>query len=286
MRVRGLLLLALAPTAVAAQEGGFNAECDLDQRLFISGSIVGNGQGLCYVHDPASSASFSFSADHQANETSGTVDLTVAYRAFPIRNFDDASYSGFVYAEAEGQFDASDGPNELRFGAYFEGFWIQPPSGNADLFLSYGLGAYVLTDFETEARGYGITGSLVPIVNSEPLGVNYIGEDFNPYVISRFDLDAVWVDEGGNTGYQDGTEYAFAEAVLGLGFGQADRFDASVVYVLGADVMSGTGYDGVTARLNVPLSEAAQMSFVYARSEDRVTSAVSETSNITLGFQF
>ena len=289
--IRSAYLLASAmsmATVAGAQENVSN--CDPDKRFFVLGSIVGAGQGLCLSHDPNRGATLSFSRDHQAGTSDGQVRATAAWRVLPATSLDGGlSYTSFVFASADGFFDGADGPNETRLGLYAELFHHSNASfAGGDVFLSYGLGAFALSDFDFDASGYGLTASVIPIVNSDRFGVNYIGDAGSPYLIARADLDMLWVDEAGQTGYADDTEYSFLEAQLGIGYSVPKMFDASLIYTEGRDLVSGNSYGGASANISLPVagSDNLKLTLNYNNAEDRTTGNRTETTKLLLQFRF
>lgn len=286
IRTAGVLLL-LATVAAHAQSN--SAGCDTDQRFYLLGSIVGAGEGLCYAHDPDQAAYLSFQKDHRTRESTGDTRATLAWRAFAPKTIGRSSYTAFLYGYANGAFDEADGPNEIRLGAYAELFHHHyRPNAKSDLFTSYGVSLFYLTDFDGAASGYGMQASLIPVVNSDRFGVNFVGTAGTPYLIARAELDALSVDRGGNTGYADGAEYMFLEGKLGLGYEVEGKFDASIVYLLGSDLIDGSTYDATMAKLSLPIgqSDNVKLSLKYQRSEDRVSHDISETSKLTFDFRF
>lgn len=266
-----------------------NPKCKPDQKFFVIGSIVGAGQGLCISHDPNQNASLSFQRDHQANETEGEISGTLAWRLFEPKTSGRLSFTTLLYGEANGNFDDTNGPNELRLGVYSEAFrhYVRK-SRQSDLFMSYGFGAFYLTDFDWDASGFGLTAAAIPIVNSDTFGVNYVGLKGTPYLITRAEVDALWVNTGGNTSFNDDTDYVFVEAVLGLGYSLPKKLDASLTYTLGTDLLGGPDYHSTEAKVSFPLfgSDNAKLALVYLREEDRVSQNLNETTTINFEFRY
>lgn len=286
IRLAAAFALLVAQSAAAAENVD---DCNPSKRLYVLGSIVGAGQGLCYAFDPDGGASLSFQRDHQAGTSTGEVAATLAWRAFEPIARKNTAYTAFLFARAQGFFDVADGPNEVRLGVYGEAMThYANPERHSHLFMTYGLSLFYLTDFDGEASGYGVTATVLPVLNSDRFGVNYIGVQGSPFLIARADLDALWVDRGGNTGYADGSENAFLSGRIGIGYGKPGKFDVSLIHTQGTDLLNGGSYGATQARLSLPLggSDKASLALVYQRSEDRVSKQVSESTNVALNFRF
>ncbi len=290
MSCRGIVVAAAMALASGANAQQNVSGCDPEKRFFVLGSIAGAGQGLCLAHDPVRGATLSYSRDHRAGTSDGQIRATAAWRVIPARGLDNGlSYTGFVFGSAEGHFDPADGPNETRLGFYAELFHHTNSRMNGgDLFLSYGIGAFALSDFDFDASGFGLQASVIPIVNSDKFGVNYIGETGTPYLIARADLDMLWVDDAGQTGYADNTDYGFLEAQLGIGYSLPGKFDASLIFTEGRDLVSGNSYGGASANASFPIagSDNLKLTVKYNNAEDRTSGVRSETTKVLLQFRF
>ncbi|MGJ8627876.1 MAG: hypothetical protein ACSHXB_13040 [Sulfitobacter sp.] len=283
------LCTALGFASAVSAEGNLPT-CDPTKNFYILGSIVGAGEGLCRSHDPNRGATLSFQRNHITDTSDGEIHATAAWRVVPpgVTN-NGLSYTSFLFASADGHFDGADGPNETRLGFYTEAFYHGPAVGpRADLFLSYGIAGFLLSDFDFGASGYGVKASIIPIVNSDTFGVNYVGEAGTPYLIARADLDMLWVNEGGETGYADDTEYGFLEAKLGVGYSLKNKIDASLTFTQGTDLIGGNSYGGASANVSFPLagSDNLKLTVNYNRAEDRATGNKTETSKMLLQFRF
>ena len=278
------LAIALA-TPLSAQTN--NSACQVDKRFFLTGEIVGIGKGLCIAHDRiapgANAATLTFERDGVEKDSDGEIFGTIAWRALPVTAAGNWSYTGFLYATADGHFDAEDGTNELRYG-----FALEAAQKAGPLNMSYSLAAYEISDFDGNASGYGVSGSVIPVLNTEPIGVNYRGVDGSTYYIARGDIDALSISDAGDTGYVDDTEYTFISATLGIGYILAGQYDFSLTHQIGRNMIGEYNYNSTIGSLKIPMSKDQNVGLVmsFEKSKDRVTLEDKEESSISISFSF
>lgn len=296
-RVAIMLALALlAPAGVATAQQG-RGDCDADKRLFIRDQMAGAGMGACIgpVSGISRGATLTFQRDHESDRSSGHVQGALGWKLTGPATAGRLGYATYLYAEADGFFDADDGTSQLRLGFHMDAF-IQHmlalgdarPENRADLFMSYGLGAFYLTDFDGEARGYGIKATVTPFLTRDRFGVNFQGADAAPYFIAEANLEGLWVDKGGNTGLADDEDYLSLDAKLGFGYAVKGQFDLSISHTRGVDLVNGLDYKVTDARLTLPIgqSETTKLALVYARNDDERTGEKTETTSLKFEVKF
>lgn len=265
---------------------GLNEDCFSRQVWFLREKIAGGDLHFC--PGDGKPAGLSFSRDNETDELQLNVAFGLGLRLHPPKTDGPVGRSTIAFLEGKAQRKAeTDTLGTLRLGV--ERRWITSgPNGSLDLTLA----PYALTDFDLDARGYGVEASLIP--KFPKARVNLRLGDHGFMWTAKATLDHVDVNRVGNTGFAEPTEFSWAEIALGF------RYDAKPTKLLpkgyfvtftGTHAKELSGGQDLThgaITFGIPLVDDKRISLNLKHERGRTRANPNKVSSTTLttGFSF
>ena len=246
---------------------------------------------LGQLDSTADFAVLSFKNDRIKGTEIGKAAIGIAYRLSdtetlkPAPGVDDFRVPvSFLFATFSGSFDEDKGDTtQIRAG--YQQDWLSF-SNNMKTTFKASVSGFALTDLDMEASGYGLDLTVSP--SSPP----WLWLDpQQPGGKLTFGLNALRVEEGGKTGFQDDKEYAwvFADAKFKFAPELPDwtgKPELTLGWKVGYDLLSDDVEDLASIDLGFPLDKDGDTRIVLSHDVGKDFSNLRATDETELTFQF
>lgn len=290
----------VAGSVIPPEELGVGSKCRKKQNFFLRSKISGTSLFFCDL-DKSDGAKFNFTRNSVTDSTMLNSEAGVGIRLGGIQSIGKRTRVGYVgFAEIDST-TKSNGTDEGQIRIGFDGNFItdfgsgraRPGSFSRKLggSLIYDLSAYYLTDVNFDARGWGVKATAHPTVPG--LRVNSKTEKQKFYWSFDADLELLKLEEAGNTGLDDDTDYAWVGYSLkGVYEAKPKAFSNGIETSFGSnyakDTVSGEEFHELVFETKVFLDEDKRvaLSLKHARGETRKNPTFDKTTSLDLQFKF